>query len=75
MVLGAIEGGNGSYMESHIISVVEARTELTNFELWSRAFIINGSISLPMAVMGYFILPDVPEITKSWYLSEEASRF
>uniref|UniRef100_A0A093V4C8 Pantothenate transporter liz1 n=2 Tax=Talaromyces marneffei PM1 TaxID=1077442 RepID=A0A093V4C8_TALMA len=38
---------------------------------WQWAFIINGSISLPMAVMGYFILPDVPEITQSWYLSEE----
>lgn len=27
-----------------------------------------------MAVLGYFILPDVPEITKSWYLKEEVSR-
>lgn len=41
--------------------------------LWCRAFIINGSISLPMALAGYFILPDVPEITKSWYLSDEVS--
>lgn len=23
-----------------------------------------------MALSGYFILPDVPEITKSWYLTE-----
>jgi len=38
-----------------------------------RAYIIDGSISLPMAIAGFFLLPDVPEITKSWYLSEEVS--
>ncbi|KAH8704223.1 major facilitator superfamily domain-containing protein [Talaromyces proteolyticus] len=38
---------------------------------WQWAYIIDGSLSLPMAIAGYFLLPDVPEITKSWYLSEE----
>ena len=36
----------------------------------SRLFIIDGIISIPIAIAGYFILPDVPEITKAWYLSE-----
>lgn len=26
-----------------------------------------------MAISGFFILPDVPEISNPWYLSEEAS--
>ena len=36
-----------------------------------RLFIVDGIISLPIAIAGFFILPDVPEITKVWYLSEE----
>jgi hypothetical protein len=36
-----------------------------------RLFIVDGIISLPIAIAGFFILPDVPEITKAWYLSEE----
>jgi hypothetical protein len=36
-----------------------------------RLFIIDGVISLPIAIAGYFILPDVPEIAKAWYFSKE----
>ncbi|CRG83191.1 Pantothenate transporter liz1 [Talaromyces islandicus] len=42
---------------------------------WQWAYIIDGSISLPMAIAGFFLLPDVPEITKSWYLSEEVNNY
>lgn len=38
-----------------------------------RLFIIDGVISLPVAISGFFILPDVPEISNPWYLSKEAS--
>ncbi|KAL2846089.1 major facilitator superfamily domain-containing protein [Aspergillus pseudodeflectus] len=34
-------------------------------------FIIDGVISLPIALSGYWLLPDVLEIAKPWYLSEE----
>jgi hypothetical protein len=37
----------------------------------SRLFIVDGIISLPIAIAGFFVLPDVPETTKAWYLSEE----
>ncbi|KKA20500.1 Pantothenate transporter [Rasamsonia emersonii CBS 393.64] len=37
---------------------------------WRGLFLVDGAISLPMALGGYFILPDVPEITKSWYLTK-----
>lgn len=36
-----------------------------------RLFIVDGIISLPIAIAGFFVLPDVPEITKAFYLSEE----
>jgi hypothetical protein len=36
-----------------------------------RLFIIDGVISLPVAISGFFILPDVPEISNPWYLSEQ----
>jgi MFS transporter, ACS family, pantothenate transporter len=37
----------------------------------TRLFIVDGIISLPIAISGFFILPDVPEITRAWYLSKE----
>jgi hypothetical protein len=36
-----------------------------------RLFIIDGVISLPVAISGFFVLPDVPEISNPWYLSEQ----
>ncbi|OOF91882.1 hypothetical protein ASPCADRAFT_176458 [Aspergillus carbonarius ITEM 5010] len=32
---------------------------------------IDGIISIPVAISGFFILPDVPEISNPFYLSEE----
>ncbi|EED14914.1 pantothenate transporter, putative [Talaromyces stipitatus ATCC 10500] len=61
----------GQMASGYIMSGVYRLGGVGGFKGWQWAFIINGSISLPVAVAGYFILPDVPEITKSWYLSEE----
>lgn len=36
-----------------------------------RLFIIDGVISLPIALMGFIILPDVPEISNPWYLTKD----
>lgn len=36
----------------------------------TRLFIIDGVISLPIAILGFVVLPDVPEISNPWYLSE-----
>lgn len=32
---------------------------------------IDGIISIPVALSGFFILPDVPEISSPFYLSEQ----
>lgn len=37
---------------------------------WQWVFLIDGVITMPIAVMGYLYLPDIPEITKAPYLSE-----
>lgn len=39
--------------------------------LWYRLFIVDGIISLPIALLGYFVLPDIPEIAKPFYLTKE----
>lgn len=36
-----------------------------------RLFIVDGIISLPIALMGFIILPDVPEISNPWYLTKD----
>jgi hypothetical protein len=39
--------------------------------IFARLFIIDGIISLPIAISGFFVLPDVPEISNPWYLTKE----
>ena len=39
----------------------------------NRLFLIDGVISAPIALSGFFILPDVPEISSPWYLSKKVS--
>jgi hypothetical protein len=38
-----------------------------------RLFIIDGVISLPIALAGFFVLPDVPEIANPWYMSKKVN--
>ena len=38
-----------------------------------RLFIVDGIISLPIAIAGFFFLPDVPETSRAWYLTSEVS--
>ena len=34
---------------------------------------MDGVITLPVAIAGYFFLPDLPDNTKAWYLKPEVS--
>ncbi|CAG8971385.1 hypothetical protein HYALB_00006935 [Hymenoscyphus albidus] len=38
---------------------------------WQWLFLIDRAIGLPICIAGYFILPDVPEICKTFYFSAE----
>ncbi|KAL1632576.1 hypothetical protein SLS56_003475 [Neofusicoccum ribis] len=42
---------------------------------WQWLFIVDGIISLPIALAGYSVLPDVPEISKPFYLTKEEVAF
>ncbi|PQE32823.1 Pantothenate transporter protein [Rutstroemia sp. NJR-2017a WRK4] len=61
------KAGNGELRNT---SKRSSGSTLAHFE---RLFIIDGVISLPIAIAGYFILPDVPEIAKAWYFSKETA--
>ncbi|KAK1148123.1 hypothetical protein N8T08_010762 [Aspergillus melleus] len=37
----------------------------------SSGIAIDGIISIPVALSGFFVLPDVPEISNPWYLSKD----
>lgn len=41
------------------------------FKFSKARFIIDGVITLPIALYGFLVFPDVPAITKAFYLSEE----
>ena len=36
---------------------------------------MDGVISLPVAILGYVFLPDMPETTRAWYFSAEEKAF
>jgi ACS family pantothenate transporter-like MFS transporter len=42
---------------------------------WQWLFIVDGIISLPVALLGFFALPDLPEISKPFYLTKEEVAF
>lgn len=42
---------------------------------WQWLFVMDGVISLPIALLGYVCLPDLPENTRSWYLTSEERAF
>ena len=37
---------------------------------WQWLFIMDGIISMPIAILGFFIIPDLPENTRAFYLNE-----
>jgi ACS family pantothenate transporter-like MFS transporter len=39
----------------------------------SRLFIIDGAISLVIAISGFWMIPDIPEIADPWFLSKDVS--
>ncbi|KAI0895841.1 MFS general substrate transporter [Annulohypoxylon nitens] len=44
---------------------------VSGFAGWQWLFIMDGIISLPICIAGFFILPDLPENTRAFYLNEK----
>lgn len=59
----------GSMFSAYLMAAVYHLDGIHGFKGWQWLFIINTVISLPIAVSGFVFLPDVPEITRAWYLT------
>jgi hypothetical protein len=69
MVPQAAADGGGCELEESVIEK-QWKTDLMTFR-----FIIDGIITLPIALYGFLVFPDLPRTTKSFYLSEEVGTF
>ncbi|EGR44881.1 uncharacterized protein TRIREDRAFT_69563 [Trichoderma reesei QM6a] len=64
-------GAIGSMFSGYLMAAVYHLGGRDGFKGWQWLFIINTVISLPIALAGYFMIPDVPEITRAWYFTKE----
>ncbi|KAI1266542.1 MFS general substrate transporter [Xylariaceae sp. FL1019] len=64
-------GAIGSMVSGYLITGTYKLEGRGGFHGWQWLFIINTVISLPIAIAGFFLFPDVPEITKAWWLTEK----
>ncbi|KAH7129740.1 major facilitator superfamily domain-containing protein [Dactylonectria estremocensis] len=64
-------GNFGSMMSGYLMAGSIDLDGVRGFHGWQWLFIANTIVSLPIAISGFFFLPDVPEITKVWYLTED----
>lgn len=63
-------GGKGGYRGWQWY--VQQIPSISMHSQFTRLFIVDGIISLPVALLGFIVLPDVPEISKPFYLKPEA---
>ncbi|KAI8625212.1 MFS general substrate transporter [Xylariaceae sp. FL1651] len=61
----------GTMFSGYLIAAVYKLEGTGGFHGWQWLFIINTTISLPIAIAGFFLFPDVPEITRAWWLTKE----
>jgi ACS family pantothenate transporter-like MFS transporter len=64
-------GAIGRMFSGYFMAAVYHLGGVDGFKGWQWLFIINTVISLPIAIAGFFLFPDVPEICRAWYLSKE----
>ncbi|KAI0133236.1 MFS general substrate transporter [Hypoxylon sp. NC0597] len=64
-------GSIGSMFSGYLMAAVYKLNGESGFKGWQWLFIINTTISLPIAIAGFFFFPDVPEITRAWWLTKD----
>lgn len=62
-------GNVGSMLSGYLMAASHNLDGVHGFHGWQWLFITNTIVSLPIAVSGFFFMPDLPEITKVWYLT------
>lgn len=61
----------GQMFSGYLMAAVYNLDGKNGFAGWQWLFIVNTIISLPIAMCGFFIFPDLPEISRAWYLTKE----
>lgn len=65
-------GAIGTMFSGYLMAAVHKNLAgVGGFKGWQWLFIIDTVISLPIAISGFFLMPDLPEITKAWYFSAD----
>ncbi|KAL2689090.1 hypothetical protein Neosp_003142 [[Neocosmospora] mangrovei] len=64
-------GNVGSMVSGYLMAGSHNLDGVHGFHGWQWLFITNTIVSLPIAISGFFFLPDLPEITKIWYLTKD----
>lgn len=64
-------GNVGSMVSGYLMAGAYNLEGVHGFHGWQWLFITNTIVSLPIAISGFFFLPDLPEITKVWYLTPD----
>ncbi|KAK9413336.1 putative Major facilitator superfamily domain-containing protein [Seiridium unicorne] len=59
----------GTMFSGFLMTATYSLNGVNGFRGWQWLFIVNTVISLPVAIAGFFFLPDVPEITRAWWLN------
>ena len=63
-------GGRGGFAGwQWLVAPKNMHSIAPNLRRTYRLFIIDGVISLPIALAGFFFIPDVPETSRAFYLS------
>ncbi|KAI1206324.1 retrograde regulation protein 2 [Annulohypoxylon truncatum] len=65
---GLAGGMFGGFLQTGIYSSMNG---LAGLEGWRWLYIIDGIITIPVAIYGYFLFPDVPATTTAVYFNEE----
>ncbi|KAH8199902.1 hypothetical protein TruAng_005958 [Truncatella angustata] len=58
----------GTMFSGYLMTATYRLNDVNGFRGWQWLFIVNTIISLPIAIAGFFFFPDVPEITRAWWL-------
>ncbi|KAI1100163.1 MFS general substrate transporter [Jackrogersella minutella] len=64
-------GAIGTMFSGYLMSATYNLDGRDGYKGWQWLFIINTIISLPIAIAGFFVFPDVPEITRAWWLTKD----
>ncbi|OLN97459.1 Pantothenate transporter liz1-like protein 2 [Colletotrichum chlorophyti] len=64
-------GSIGSMFSGYLMAAVYNLGGVHGWKGWQWLFIVDTVISLPIAIAGFFFLPDVPEITRAWWLTKD----